>query len=99
MFDIYKQVRTDNGINTLPFVKLDLNATDKYETFFVNRTRLFKLADKYYSDATMWKIILMANPQFTSEFMIPDGYNIRIPFPSEKVKEEYRIKVAQLIEV
>lgn len=86
-YEIYKN--EDGTTDQIPFVKLPENTTDKYETFKLGSTRFDKLAVKYYGNQFYDFLIVYANPQFISEFDIDDGELIRIPFPLEKVRNDY----------
>jgi hypothetical protein len=96
MYDIYRPFRkkdgtTDNILN----IKISKAPTDKFVEFIMNDSskRLEVLADEYYSDMSMYKFILMANPDLKDEFSIPHRYILRIPFPKSRVITEYEEKV------
>lgn len=80
---------SDGTVETMPFVKLPVNTSDKYEEWNTEFSRLDKLSQKYYGNPFYDFLILYANPQYASEFDIPDGTIIRIPFPIGKVKSDY----------
>ena len=89
-YNRYSALKNEDGTtNTMPFVKLSVNASDKYETWNGEFSRLDKLSQKYYGNPFFDFLILYANPQFVSEFDIPDGTLIRIPFPLSKAKGDY----------
>lgn len=82
----------DNGDGTslpMPFIELPVNASDKYETWNSQFSRMDKLSQKYYGNAFYDFLILYANKSYTSEFDIPDGTLIRIPFPLTKAIGDY----------
>ena len=54
-----------------------------------------KLSQQYYGTPYMDWIILWANSEFISEFDIPDGTTIRIPFPLERVINIYQDELAK----
>lgn len=98
-FDRYIELKRGNGtIESMPFVKLPVNSSDKYEYWNTNFSRLDKLSQKYYQNPFYDFLILYANPQFVSEFDIPDGTLIRIPFPLQKVKTDYERLIKTIIE-
>ena len=89
-YNRYAILINSNGTTDLmPFVNLPLNPSDKYETWNTEYSRLDKLSQKYYGNPFYDFLILYANSQFMSEFDIPDGQLIRIPFPLAKVKSDY----------
>ena len=79
----------DGTTESMPFVRIPVNPSDKYEDWNVGFSRLDKLADKYYGNPFYDFLILYANPQFVNEFDIPDNTLIRIPFPLQKAKADY----------
>lgn len=89
-YDRYEIFRNQDGTtDQLPFVKLPVNTTDKYEKFKLGFTRFDKLALKYYGNEFFDFLIVYANPQYLSQFDIEDGEIIRIPFPLEKARTDY----------
>ena len=79
----------DGTTDAMPFVTLPVNPSDKYEYWNSTFSRLDKLSQKYYGNPFYDFLILLANPDFVSEFDIPDGTLMRIPFPLSKVKGDY----------
>ena len=79
----------DGTTDSMPFVRIPVNPSDKYEDWNIGFSRLDKLADKYYGNPFYDFLILYANPQFVNEFDIPDNTLIRIPFPLQKAKADY----------
>ena len=79
----------DGTTDSMPFVKLPVNPSDKYEYWNSEFSRLDKLSQKYYGNPFYDFLILYANPQYVSEFDIPGEALIRIPFPLNKVKGDY----------
>lgn len=101
MFDIYRLLRgEDNVSNVLPFIKISNSLQDKFENYILGdvNSRFDVLAEKYYSDPSLAKIILLANPHFSNEWSIPDGANIRIPFPKQRVIQEIEEKIINIID-
>jgi hypothetical protein len=86
-YNRYSSINTINGI--LPFVKIPMQPTDQYIQYQTDITRLDKVSLKYYDDVNYWWLIMLANPDYTSEFQIEDGAFIRIPFPLETAYEYY----------
>lgn len=80
---------TDGTTQQMPFVVLPSNTSDKFEYWNTEFSRMDKLSQKYYGNPFYDFLILYANPEYISEFDIPDGALIRIPFPLSKVKADY----------
>ena len=86
----YTILTDSNGVTEMmPFVNLPVNSSDKYEYWNTTFSRMDKLANKYYGNPFYDFFINYANPLYISEFDIPDGELIRIPFPLAKVKADY----------
>lgn len=89
-YNRYSILKNGNGTtDAMPFVKLPLNPSDKFEYWNTNFSRLDKLSQKYYGNPFYDFLILYANPQYINEFDIPDGALIRILFPLSKVRSDY----------
>jgi hypothetical protein len=83
-------VNSNGTTDMMPFVQLPVNQSDKFESWNTEYSRLDKLSNKYYGNPFYDFLILYANG-YMSEFDIPDGTLIRIPFPLAKVKADYEI--------
>lgn len=79
----------DGSYLQTPFIDIPFNASDKYETWNEGYSRLDKLSQKYYGTPFYDFLILYANKIYVSEFEIPTGASIRIPFPLQKAKGDY----------
>ena len=81
-YDRYKRYRV-NGKVLLPCVmKVEPKPTDYFEKYVAGQSRLDRISYSYYGDSNYDWLILMANPELDGlEFKIPDGYEIRIPYP------------------
>ena len=77
----------------MPFIIIPTNLSDKYVTWNVEFNRMDKLSAKYYGNPFYDFLILLANPQFSSEFDIEDGTIIRIPFPISKAIADYEAAI------
>jgi len=82
-------INDDGTTEPMPFVDLPANQSDKFEYWNTEFSRLDKLSQKYYGNPFYDFLILYANGDYISEFDIPDGALIRIPFPLQKVKADY----------
>lgn len=95
-FDRYTDFRGNGVVNRLPFIKINKKDTDFYETYELGKTRLDLLSNKYYGDPNYDWLILMANPQYGAfEFAIPNGSEIRIPYPLKQTLEQYKNSIKE----
>jgi len=85
-------INSNGTVDMMPFVQLPVNQSDKFENWNTEYSRLDKLSQKYYGNPFYDFLILYAN-SYMSEFDIPDGTLIRIPFPLAKVKADYEISL------
>lgn len=84
-FDIYSDFIDDNNFATLPFLNVEETSTDLWIRWSPIRDRLDKIAYKYYNNAKLGKLLLLANPQFICETDLDEGDIFRIPFPKESL--------------
>jgi len=95
-YDRYAVLKGLNGsIEPMPFIKLPVNTSDKYEFWNSDYSRLDKLSMKYYGNPFYDFLILYANGSYTSEFDIQTGDLVRIPFPLDKVLSDYEQLLTQ----
>ena len=93
-YNRYDKFKMNGIIKKVPFIKLTPKETDYFETYRRGITRLDLISYKYYGDANYDWLILQANARYGSmEFNIPDGVELRIPYPLESTLEEYRQKI------
>lgn len=96
-YDRYKLLKNNDGtISAMPFVELPTNASDKFEYWNVARSRMDRMSQKYYGNPFYDFLILYANPQFVSEFDIPDNALVRIPFPLQVVLSQYESEILRI---
>ena len=89
-YDRYASFRNNGTVAMVPFIEIPVRDTDRYETYQVNKTRLDILSYEYYDDANYAWLIMQANPQYgANEFSIPDGAEIRIPYPLALAVDSY----------
>jgi len=89
-YDRYAILRNGDGtIDSMPFISLPSNPSDKYEYWNSEFSRMDKLSQKYYGNPFYDFLILYGNPEYVTEFDVPDGALIRIPFPLQKAKSDY----------
>lgn len=90
-YNRYELVQNDDGtINQLPYVNIASSVSDKYVEWIDGRSRMDKLSQRYYGIPYFDWLIMYANPEYISEFDIPDGTTIRVPFPLEKAINSYQ---------
>ena len=94
-YDRYKFTRKDGISYTPPFTTIDERDSDKYERYMIGVSRLDKISYNYYNDPKYGFVILMANPEYSSEFDIPDNSVIRIPYPLNEILNEIDFKIQE----
>jgi len=89
-FDRYSKFR-DMGTNYIvPFCEIPIATTDRYVTYKKGKSRLDVISFDIYGSADYDWLILQANPEYGSmEFDIPDGAELRIPFPLADTLAQY----------
>lgn len=96
-YDRYELVKTDVGtVDQMPFVTIPNNSTDKFVEWNAGKSRMDKFSQTYYSTPFYDWLILYANPLYISEFDIPDGVIIRIPFPLETARGQYETTLKKI---
>lgn len=90
-FDRYSYFRGGNEIKIVPFAEIPVKSTDRYEIYRKGDTRLDLVSYDYYGSSDFAWLILQANPQYGSmEFSIPDGVELRIPYPLNVSLDAYQ---------
>lgn len=81
-YNRYKNFSDNGEMKLVPFAEIPVKSSDLYEHYVCGFTRLDILSQKYYKDPNYGWLILQANPEVGGlEFMIEDGYLLRIPYP------------------
>ena len=89
-YDRYSKVRKDGKIGILPNIEIPKSGSDYYEVYSRRDSRLDNISYKYYEDPNYDWLIMLANPEYGSlEFNIPDGSQIRIPYPLTNAIQYY----------
>ena len=89
-YDRYNDIRINNQIKCLPFIKIPYRNTDIL-IGYKNRTRLDIVSQTYYGTPYYGWLIMLANPQYGGlEFDIPDETTIRVPFPLINALQDYQ---------
>lgn len=90
-FDRYSAFRDNGDINTIPFGEIPLKNTDIKIIFEKGKMRLDQLSYQYYNNSDYGWLIMQANPQYGSlEYNIPDGVELRIPYPLDITISDYQ---------
>jgi len=89
--DRYQYFEDEGTFKIVPGVKMPIKSTDKYIQYRRNRDRLDKFSQEYYDTPLFGWLIMQANPLAGSiEFLIPDNYMIRVPFPLIASLQDYK---------
>ena len=90
-FDRYQYFVEDGSFRIVPGIEIPIKATDKYVFFQRGKTRLDKMSQDHYGSPVYGWLIMMANPLAGSiEFVIPDNYLMRVPFPLITSLQDYK---------
>ena len=93
-FDRYQYFIDDGTFQIVPGIEIPIKSTDKYISFTRNKDRLDKFSQEYYNSPLFGWLILMANPLAGGiEFLIPDNFVLRIPFPLVPSLQDYKKNV------
>lgn len=93
-FDRYSQVRKGNEIGIVPFGEIPVKNGDKYIIYEKGKTRLDLISYEYYGSSSYAWLIMQANPQYGSlEYRIPDGSELRIPYPLDASLSDYQASI------
>ena len=99
-YDRYAQFRTGDGFEIVPFGEVPRKGTDRYEIYKKGQTRLDQLSYQYYNSADYAWLIMQANPEYGSmEFEIPDGAELRIPYPLNVSIDSYELSIRKYYEL
>ncbi len=81
-----------NGQQTIvPYINIPSKSTDKRYIYKVGQSRLDKVSQQYYGSPLFGWLILQANPRFGStEWSIPDGTILTIPYPLVSSLQDYK---------
>jgi len=90
-FNRYQYFEEEGDFTIVPGVKIPIKSTDKYIQYRRNRNRLDKLSQEYYDTPLFGWLILQANPLAGSiEYLMPDNFMLRIPFPLIPSLQDYK---------
>ena len=90
-FDRYSQFKNENKIDIVSFGEVPEKNTDKFIIYEKGKTRLDLVSYDYYGSTSYAWLILQANAKYGSmEFRIPDGVELRIPYPLNVSLSDYQ---------
>ena len=90
-YDRYQFFENDGKFQIVPGIEIPIKGTDKFIQYKKGKDRLDKISQEYYGSPTFSWLILQANPLAASiEFLIPDNFYIRIPFPLLDSLQDYK---------
>lgn len=93
-YDRYSAFRKGGVVERVPFLPIPLSDSDLLIRYDKSKMRFDNLSYKYYGDANYAWLILQANPNLGGyEFNIPDGVNLRIPYPLNTALRRYENSV------
>lgn len=91
-YDRYNSFKFGNDNKCLPYTSVLSQPTDLFIQYNM-RSRLDIVSQTYYGTPYYGWLILQANPGFSLEFDIPNGYSIRVPFPLNTALMDYGRKI------
>jgi len=87
-------VNNQGNFTIVPGIELPIKGTDKYVQYIKGKDRLDKLSQQYYDSPLFGWLIMQANPSAGGlDFLIPDNYILRIPFPLTTTLQDYKTAV------
>ena len=90
-FDRYSKFRNGNEIEIVPFGEISKRPSDIKIIYEKGNTRLDQVSYKYYGSSDYAWLILQANAKYGSmEFRIPDGVELRVPYPLDAALSDYQ---------
>lgn len=97
-YDRYSKFMENGRILNVPFITIPKKNTDRVLVYKRGVHRMDNISYDYYGNPNYGWLILMANPNYTMEFQIPDGMEIRIPYPLETTLNQYQASLDAYIE-
>jgi hypothetical protein len=90
-FDRYQFFEENGTFKIVPGIELPIKSTDRYYRYKKGKDRLDKWSQEYYNTPYFGWLILQANPLAGSlEFLIPDNFWLRVPYPLLPSLQDYR---------
>ena len=89
-YNRYNQFLINGEQQVVPYINLPTKVTDKNYIYIVGQSRLDKISQQFYGTPFFGWLIQQANPQYSgSEWSIPDGAILTIPFPLLTSLQDY----------
>jgi len=93
-FNRYQYSLINGEYKTVPYVNLPSKPTDQFFVYKVGKSRLDKISQEFYGSPYFGWLIMVANPEFgTTEWDIPDGSLLVVPFPLISSLQDYKAAV------
>ncbi len=89
----YQPFERDGKQVTPSYVKLPEKGSDTFATYKIGRVRLDKISEEKYGNPYHGWLIMLGNPQYATEYDIPDNALLRVPFPMDLSVREYERQV------
>ena len=90
-YDRYGKMRINGSVGIPPSVNIPEKSSDFFVTYNKDNTRLDLISYDYYGDPGYGWLILLANPLLSGlEYEIPDGTELRVPYPLDVTLEQYK---------
>jgi hypothetical protein len=89
-YNRYNQFLINGEQQVVPYITIPTKVTDKNYIYIVGQSRLDKISQQFYGSPFFGWLIQQANPQYSgSEWSIPDGAILTIPFPLLTSLQDY----------
>ena len=93
-FNRYQYFLVNGEQTVVPYVTLPAKTTDKITVYRTGKSRLDKVSQDIYGSPYFGWLIMVANPEFgTTEWDIPDGSLLVVPFPLISSLQDYKAAV------
>ena len=90
-YNRYKDFVIDGQQTIVPYINLQSKSTDKRYIYKVGQSRMDKVSQQYSGSPLFGWLILQANPKYAgSEWNIPDGSILTIPYPLVASLQDYK---------
>jgi hypothetical protein len=92
--DRYQYFEVDGSFRIVPGLDISIKGTDRYIYYKKGKSRLDKVSQDNYGSPLFGWLILQANPSAGSiEFLIPDNYLLRVPYPLVTSLQDYKNQI------
>ena len=92
--DRYQYFEVDGSFRIVPGLDIPIKGSDRYIYYKKGTSRLDKVSQDNYGSPLFGWLILQANPSAGSiEFLIPDNYLLRVPYPLVTSLQDYKNQI------